>query len=113
MMPRDQEGVGGSQQDVPADVEEADPGLARDRTQMAWTRTAIAFVAAGVAILKTRPVPGVIVLALGAATWAVTRFFPGPATDDGSRPRQLLLVTAAITLVALVCLVIVLTAPVS
>ena len=113
MMPGGQEGAGGSQQDVPADIEETDPGLARQRTNMAWTRTAIAFVAAGAAILKTRPVPGLIVLALGATTWAVTRFFPGPGTDDGSRPRQLMLVTAAVTLVALVCLVIVLTAPVS
>jgi len=80
---------------------------------MAWTRTAIAFAAAGAAILKDRPVAGVIVLALGAATWAVTRFFPGPATDDGSRPRQLLLVTAAVTGVGLVCLVIAATARLS
>jgi uncharacterized membrane protein YidH (DUF202 family) len=80
---------------------------------MAWTRTAIGFAAAGAAILKSRLVPGLIVLALGVATWAVTRFFPGPATDDGSRPRQLLLVTVAVTAAALVCLVIVMTVPVS
>jgi len=99
--------------DVPGDIEEADPGLARERTHLAWTRTAIAFAAIGGAVLKTRPVAGVIVLALGAATWAVTRFFPGPATDDGSRPRQLLLVTAGVTAVAVVCLVLALTAHVS
>lgn len=113
MRPGDQSDAGAGPPDVPPDIEEADPGLARDRTQMAWTRTAIAFAAAGAAILKTRLAAGLIVLALGAATWAVTRFFPGPVTDDGSRPRQLLLVTAAITVAALVCLVIVLTAPVS
>ena len=101
---------GNGRPEVPADVEEADPGLARERTHLAWTRTAIAFAAIGAAILKSRLIPGLVVLALGAATWAITRFFPGPATADGSRPRQLLLVTVAVCAVALVCLVIALTA---
>jgi uncharacterized membrane protein YidH (DUF202 family) len=103
----------GRQPETPGDAEEADPGLARERTHLAWTRTAIAFAAAGAAILKTRLVPGLIVLALGAATWAITRFFPGPATEDGARPRRLLLVTVAVTVMALVCLAIAATARVS
>jgi uncharacterized membrane protein YidH (DUF202 family) len=37
------------------DIEYAGPGLARERTELAWTRTAIAFAALGAAILRYRP----------------------------------------------------------
>jgi uncharacterized membrane protein YidH (DUF202 family) len=89
---------------------ESDRGLARERTDLAWTRTAISFAAAGAVILKSHLVPGLIVLALGLATWALRRVFPAFGADDRSRQRRLLLVTISVTAVAIVALVIALTA---
>lgn len=93
------------------DPEEADPGLAKQRTDMAWTRTAIAFAAAGAAILKSHVVPGVIVLGLGAVTWGLRRIFPAVGADGIARSRRLFLVTVAVTTVAVVALAVALTAP--
>jgi uncharacterized membrane protein YidH (DUF202 family) len=53
------------------DREDDDPGLARERTTLAWTRSAIAFAAVGVAIVRRRPAVGVPVLALSAVVWSV------------------------------------------
>ncbi len=44
-----------------------DPGLARERTQLAWSRTAISFAAVGVAILRTDRATGALVIAMSAA----------------------------------------------
>jgi uncharacterized membrane protein YidH (DUF202 family) len=96
----------------PADRDEPErsqPGLATERTQLAWTRTAIAFAATGAAILKTHVIAGIVVLALGLATWGMQRLIPASG-DQPARPRQLLLVTIAVTAVGLVALVIALTA---
>lgn len=94
----------------PDDPEDLDPGLARQRTRMAWTRTAIAFAAAGAAILRNHLVAGLIVLALGVITWGLRRLLPAVA-DDPSRPRRLLLVTVTVTAVGLVALAVALSAP--
>ena len=40
------------------DPEERDAGLARERTSLSWTRTAIAFAAVGGAVLKVNLVTG-------------------------------------------------------
>jgi uncharacterized membrane protein YidH (DUF202 family) len=45
-------------------MEERDPGLARERTALAWTRTAISVAALGGAMLKTNPPAGIVVLAM-------------------------------------------------
>ena len=45
------------------DREDADPGLARVRTSLAWTRTALSFAAVGGVLLKKDVVPGLIILA--------------------------------------------------
>jgi uncharacterized membrane protein YidH (DUF202 family) len=89
---------------VPDDPDEADPGLARERTDLSWTRTAISFAAAGAAILKSHLVPGVIVLGLGVVAWSLRRVFPSTA-DDVHRQRRLLVVTIVVTAVAIVALV--------
>ena len=73
----------------PADhIEYADPGLARERTELAWTRTAIAFAALGAAILKYRPVAGLPVLVLSAVVWRLGRCpvqpVRGTSTTGGS-----------------------------
>jgi Domain of unknown function (DUF202) len=89
----------------PDELEELQPGLARERTQLAWTRTAIAFAAVGGAMLKTSVIAGVIVLLLSGVIWALRRLFDGPGTAI-ARPRRMLLVTATVTAVALVALVV-------
>ena len=98
---------------LPDDPEDLDPGLARERTRLAWARTAIAFAAVGAAMLKRQVIPGAIVLALTPLIWALgtfaSRAWPEP------RPARLLAVTVTVTAVAVLALVIALTgqAPVS
>jgi uncharacterized membrane protein YidH (DUF202 family) len=79
------------------DAEDADAGLARERTTLAWTRSAIAFAALGVAILKRRPVVGVPVLALSVIVWSLGRLRSG---------RREIAVTVAVVALAAVALVI-------
>lgn len=94
---------------VPGDREDLEVVLARERTNMAWTRTAIAFAATGAAILKNHLVAGLIVLGLGVVTWGMRLAFP-PTIDDQSRPRRLLLVTITVSAVGVVALIVVFTA---
>jgi uncharacterized membrane protein YidH (DUF202 family) len=82
----------------PDDPEDADPGLARERTRLAWARTSIAFAAVGGVMLRRELVPGLIVLATTPLVWAVgsvaARGRPGP------RPGRLLVLTVIVTVVA-------------
>jgi uncharacterized membrane protein YidH (DUF202 family) len=82
------------------DAEDADPGLARERTALAWTRSAIAFAALGVAILRRRPAVGVPVLALSVVIWSLSRL---------RSDRRAIAVTVAVVALAAVALVITLT----
>jgi uncharacterized membrane protein YidH (DUF202 family) len=86
---------------APDDPEDVDPGLARERTSMAWTRTAISFAAVGALVLKTHLVDGAIVLALALAVWFLRRLFPTPVSGRPQPARNLLL-TIAVVAVALV-----------
>jgi uncharacterized membrane protein YidH (DUF202 family) len=87
----------------PDDPEDVDPGLARERTHMAWTRTAISFAAVGAVVLKNHLVDGVVLLALALAVWFLRRLFPTSASGETKRSRNLLL-TAAVVAVALVAI---------
>ena len=80
-----------------------DPGIIdpADRTRLAWSRTAIAFAAIGVAMLKSSPLAGGIVVALTMPVWAAVR-----RTDGISTARRLRLVTTAVLLVAVAALVV-------
>lgn len=89
---------------APNDPEDTQPGLARERTSLAWTRTAISFAVTGAAILRNHVVAGLIVLALGLITWGLRRLFPAAADAGDRQRRRLLLVTIAVTMVALVAL---------
>jgi uncharacterized membrane protein YidH (DUF202 family) len=80
-----------------------DPGLARERTSLSWTRTAISFAAVGGVVLKRAVVPGLILLALALAIYALGR-------AAYTRPEKHKLVTATIVVVALVALVVSFTA---
>jgi uncharacterized membrane protein YidH (DUF202 family) len=85
------------------DIEYADPGLARERTELAWTRTAIGFAALGAALLKYRPVVGLPVLVLSAVVWRLGRL-PGTAGAGDVRDRRLLLITVTTVAVSVVAL---------
>ena len=84
------------------DHEDADPGLARERTSLAWTRTALSFAAVGGVLLKKDVVAGLIVLATAPVIWELGRL-------AYHRPGRLRLVTATIVAVALIALAVVLT----
>jgi uncharacterized membrane protein YidH (DUF202 family) len=88
---------------LPDDPEDLDPGLARERTKLAWARTAIAFAAVGVGALRAEPIIGLIVLAVAPVVWALGRFASQRVAPE-RLSRRLLLVTATITAVALLAL---------
>jgi len=81
----------------PDDPEDRDPGLARERTALAWTRTAISFAAVGGVVLKRDVVPGLVLLAVAPVIWELGRL-------PHHRPGQLRLVTVTIVAVSLVAL---------
>jgi uncharacterized membrane protein YidH (DUF202 family) len=84
------------------DHEDADPGLVRARTSLAWTRTALSFAAVGVVLLRRDIVAGLIVLATVPVIWELGRL-------AHHRPGRLKLVTVTIVAVALVALLIAVT----
>ncbi|HMG62395.1 MAG TPA: DUF202 domain-containing protein [Streptosporangiaceae bacterium] len=88
----------------PRGAEDFDPGLARERTRLAWTRTAIAFAAVGAAVLKTHLVAGLTVLGLAGIVWGLRQLFRDRAVS-GSQRARLLGVTLTVVAVALVALV--------
>jgi uncharacterized membrane protein YidH (DUF202 family) len=90
---------------LPDDPEDLDPGLARERTRLAWARTAIAFAAVGAAMLKRQVIPGAIVLALTPLVWALGTF-ASRAVQPAPRAGRLLAVTVTVTAVAVLALVI-------
>ena len=92
----------------PDDPEDLDPGLAGQRTRLAWARTAISFAAVGFAMLKLNAELGATVLAMVPAIWLAGRGMSWHAPHGQARPRVLLLVALAVTAAAAVVLVIVL-----
>ena len=91
---------GGQPGDQPVsqpDDEDGDPGLARARTSLAWTRTALSFAAVGGVVLKEHLIPGLLIMAAAPAVWQLGRL-------DYHLPGRLRLVTVTIVVVALVAL---------
>ena len=89
---------------------ERDPGLAAERTRLAWRRTAIAFAAVGGIMLKTSVVAGILVLAMSPLIW-VLGHLASPSPDSARARPRLRLVSVTIVAVAVVALVVSLTAP--
>ena len=79
-----------------------DSGLARERTSLAWTRTAISFAAVGGVVLRREVIAGLILLALAPVIYVLSRL-------AYSTPGKLKLVTVTIVAVALVALVVAVT----
>jgi uncharacterized membrane protein YidH (DUF202 family) len=84
---------------TPGENYDIDPGLARERTSLAWTRTAISFAAVGGVVLKRELVPGLILLCVAPLIWELGRL-------AYRRPVKLRMVAAAIVAVAVVALVV-------
>ena len=87
-----------------------DPGLARARTSLAWTRTALSFAAIGGVILKRELAAGFVVLALSCLVWLVGRLAVVPG-QVRVRPGRLLVISIAVTGVAIVALMLALLGP--
>jgi uncharacterized membrane protein YidH (DUF202 family) len=95
------------------DPEERDAGLARERTSLAWTRTAISFGALGGTLLKENVITGLIILALAPVVWQLGRVSRGSAAWTGppavgatgaTSATRLFLITVSIVAVSLICL---------
>lgn len=94
--------------------EERDPGLARARTSLAWTRTAISFGAVGGVVLKVNVVTGLIILAIAPLIWVLGRVSAGisPGTaSPAARAARIRLITVSIVGVSLLCLLVALLGP--
>ncbi len=90
------------------DPEDVNPGLARERTRLAWIRTSISFAAVGTAVLKVNLAAGVTVLAIAPFIWLTGSYMSRQAPHGAVRPRLLLVIALAVAAVALVVLVVVL-----
>jgi uncharacterized membrane protein YidH (DUF202 family) len=91
----------------PDDQEDSDPGLARERTRLAWSRTAIAFGAVGAVMLRQDLVAGLIVMAMAPLVWWLGRFASrAPEPEAGPRRLLLVVVTVAVTAVSLLAILV-------
>lgn len=93
----------GDAPELPEDPEDLSLASAAERTRLAWARTAIAFGAVGLPMLRTERVAGLLVLAVTPLIWALGRYVSGTAPPR-QRPPRLLLVTVAIAGVAVLAL---------
>ncbi len=92
----------GSQLGSQPDDEDGDPGLARARTSLAWTRTALSFAAVGGVVLKSDLIPGLLIMAMAPVIWQLGRL-------AYHHPGRLRLVTATIVVVAVLALAVAVT----
>jgi uncharacterized membrane protein YidH (DUF202 family) len=74
-----------------------DPGMAAERTDLAWSRSGLALGACGVIVLKglpavtgnpSQPLIGAAILVLGAFTWGLGRWSAHRRRPRAGQPRQ-------------------------
>ena len=92
------------------DQDERDPGLAVERTMLAWTRTAIGFAAVGAVILKANLPAGFVVLAMSVPIWVVDRL-TRRSVNTWLSARRHVLVTATVVVIAAAALAVAIAAP--
>jgi uncharacterized membrane protein YidH (DUF202 family) len=96
----------------PEEMEDIDPGLARERTVLAWSRTGLSFLALGGILVRVDPLAGLAVLAMGGLVWLLGYFHHRSMwTAVGAarwltRPRAVRLIAVGTALVSLVALAI-------
>ena len=84
------------------------PGLARARTELAWTRTTVSLAALGAAILRTSAAASLLVMALGAAVCVLGYLSARPSRHRAghlSAGRSAAFITLVTTLVSVLALV--------
>jgi uncharacterized membrane protein YidH (DUF202 family) len=81
------------------DLEQRDPGLALERTSLAWTRTAISYAALGGAVLKVSVAPGLIILLIAPLVWRLGRL-------RGAGAQRLWFIMISIVAVAMLSLLV-------
>lgn len=100
----------GSSQSGPG---EGDAGLARERTSLSWTRTAISFAALGGVVLRANVITGLIILAVAPLVWQLGRLSRGGSagTLPTVGPTRIRLITVSVVGVSLLALLIALLGP--
>jgi uncharacterized membrane protein YidH (DUF202 family) len=96
------------------DPEDRDPGLARERTSLAWTRTAISFAALGGVVLKTNVITGLVIVAIAPLVWELGRMsrIGSPDTNlPAVGATRIRVITASIVAVSLLSLLVALLGP--
>jgi uncharacterized membrane protein YidH (DUF202 family) len=87
------------------DPEDLDPGLARERTRLAWARTAIAFAAVGAVVVRKDVIDGLVVLAGAPLIWAIGHFAVLRKRPEQASGRLLAVTVSVIVAAALATLV--------
>lgn len=82
------------------------PGLAAERTRLAWSRTALAFAVVGGGMLRSSPVAGAVVIALSLSVWTVGRL-ASRTLRSRALARHFLLITVLIVAVSVTALAVV------
>lgn len=88
------------------DPEEQDPGLAQERTSLAWTRTAISFAALGGAALRENVISGLLILAVAPVVWQLGRVSRSRAARTGLPTvgaTRLFVIALTVVAVSLLC----------
>ena len=81
-----------------------DRGLARERTALAWTRTALSFGAVGGVIVKSHVIIGLVILGVAPVIWQLGRLTMQEPPER--MPGRIKLITATIVAVSVIALVV-------
>jgi drug/metabolite transporter (DMT)-like permease len=85
--------------------DEPDPGLARERTRLAWSRTVLAFAAVGIVVLRKDVAAGLVVLATAPVVWVIGHIVAREVNPERKSAR-LLVVTVSVIVTAVVALLV-------